>query len=392
MGKIRIQKYVYSKALNRRPILDLRSPTVLIFRIGQLGDTLVAMPAIDLIRKKFPNHRMVLLTNIHPGKTKYMASEDILGPTRWFDQIVYYNAEATGWNRLKMLCSLILKLRTIRTEHFYNLSPECYGWRRLRDEWFFKIAVRPRSNHTSAIYWRPSGKCGDRLPRLKPEWRRLLDITGDEVTGDFPFRLPISKNIREKAFQIAFTEGIDCNAKLVAVCPGSKMPAKRWPVESFAELGKRLIKDFPDLCLVIFGDTMDAIVGDKLCLAWGGRAYNLAGKLPVYGSAAILEKCVAYVGNDTGTMHLAAMVGTPCVAIFSSRDHPGIWEPYGKGHIVLRRDVACSGCMLQVCEQQANKCLKLISVDDVYAATRNLIEQAKAPVMAKEEIGNLEAF
>jgi ADP-heptose:LPS heptosyltransferase len=45
-------------------------------------------------------------------------------------------------------------------------------------------------------------------------------------------------------------------------------------------------------------------------------------------------------------MHLAAAVNIPCVAIFSGRDAPGAWEPWGQSHRVLRHHVDCEGCML----------------------------------------------
>jgi ADP-heptose:LPS heptosyltransferase len=91
----------------------------------------------------------------------------------------------------------------------------------------------------------------------------------------------------------------------------------------------------------------------------------------------MLERCALYVGNDTGTMHLAASVGTPCVAIFSARDNPGKWEPTGPGHIVLRHEVPCAGCMLETCVDNDLECLKAISVDEVLAAIGGRLERTR---------------
>ena len=63
-------------------------------------------------------------------------------------------------------------------------------------------------------------------------------------------------------------------------------------------------------------------------------------------------------------MHLAAAVGTPCVAIMSALDWPGRWVPYGQGHIVLRRSVPCEGCLLKVCDKEGMRCLKEIEIDE----------------------------
>jgi len=85
-----------------------------------------------------------------------------------------------------------------------------------------------------------------------------------------------------------------------------------------------------------------------------GTGLCAAGELSVRESAALMEGARFYLGNDTGVMHLAAAVSIPCVGVFSARNWPGIWEPYGHGHKVLRFDVPCSGCHLAVCNKTLN--------------------------------------
>ncbi|HTN94681.1 MAG TPA: glycosyltransferase [Gallionella sp.] len=349
---------------------------ILIFRIGQLGDTLVALPAIEKIRREFPSHRLVLLTNKDQSLANFVSSWDVLGPTGWFDQSIFYNPNARGWGRLKMLVALVARLRALKFEHIFNVAPERSTEQNKRDEWFFRNIIGALNYHAP-----PSGygvylqSTNGGLPRLGPEWQRLLRIVAVAEPGDRGFHLPIPESERASAFGTAHDLGIDFGSMLLAIGPGSKMPAKKWPGERFAELGARLLNEFPKLQILVLGGKEDITLGNELCGLWGERSHNLAGKLSIYGSAALLERCTAYVGNDTGTMHLAAMVGKPCVAIFSARDNPGKWDPYGNGHLVLRREVECAGCMLEVCNHD-NKCLKLIGVDEVYLAVRTYIDPA----------------
>lgn len=357
-------------------------PTVLILRTGQLGDTLVALPAIEAIRKKYPSHSLALLTDRQATKLGYVSSWEVLAPTGWFDRVIYYDFNTTGLPRLKMLCKLLVELRELKADHFFNLAPNRSRWQRAIDEWCFSVLAGARNYHPPAPL-RLNAQPNLGLPWLEPEWSYLLQSVGAEESENFKFRLPIPEHERELALRAAQTEGIDLGTRLLAVGPGSKMPAKKWPVERFAQLGTRLLKEFPDLRLVVLGGKEDISLGNDLCRTWGETAHTLAGSLTPYGSASILEKCIAYVGNDTGTMHLAGMAGIPCVAIFSARNSPGKWEPYGKGHIVLRHDVACAGCYLQVCEQYDNECLKLITVDEVYAATQGLIKSLEDVCMNK---------
>jgi len=91
-------------------------------------------------------------------------------------------------------------------------------------------------------------------------------------------------------------------------------------------------------------------------------------------------------------MHLAAVGGTKCVVLMSALDWPGHWNPYGDGHLVLRRSVPCEGCLLQVCDQEGLRCLKEISVEDVIDACSELLAdpkpQATTPSLATRSLLN----
>ena len=349
-------------------------PVALIFRTGQLGDTLVALPAIEFIRQKYPKHRFMLLTDRHPAGAGYVSSWDICKSTGWFDRAIFYDPKDRGRAALKGWASVLRQLRQLKVDQFFNLAPGRTHRQAVRDAWIFKSMVRPREYHAPATLRSPKPDAKRALPRIEPEWRHTLRSVNAVEQEGLAFRLPIPDLEREAALKVALADGIDFGARLLAFGPGSKMPAKVWPQERFAELGTLLQNDFPDIQFVVLGGKEDAAIGRELCSVWGEKSHNLAGKLSLYGSAAILERCVAYVGNDTGTMHLASMTGIPCVAIFSARDSPGRWDPYGNGHVVLRHNVECAGCLLEVCAQYDNKCLKLIGVDEVHRATKQLLE------------------
>jgi ADP-heptose:LPS heptosyltransferase len=156
-----------------------------------------------------------------------------------------------------------------------------------------------------------------------------------------------------------------------AVCVGGKTAAQLWPWERYVEV-MRLLVQKNGLFPVVIGGREDREIGAKL-LAQCGIGLCAAGELTVRESAALMAGARFYLGNDTGVMHLAAAVGIPCVGVFSARNWPGIWEPYGRGHKVLRFDVPCSGCHLSICNQDL-KCLTNISVDQVYQACREIME------------------
>ena len=80
-----------------------------------------------------------------------------------------------------------------------------------------------------------------------------------------------------------------------------------------------------------------------------------------------------YVGHDSGPMHLAAAMQTPCVAIFSARQRPGVWFPYGPQHRVLYRQVSCGNCGLETCVVEGKRCILSIGVEKVLGAVLEVV-------------------
>ena len=149
------------------------------------------------------------------------------------------------------------------------------------------------------------------------------------------------------------------------------LAAKRWPLERYAALGRRLIVE-GGADVAIIGGPDEARAGEAVTRDWpAGRFIVLAGACSVLESAETLRRAALYVGNDTGAMHLAAAVGTPCVAIFAAREPGASWHPYGDEHVVLRRDdVSCANCYLTECTVEGLRCLTAIDVEHVWAACR----------------------
>lgn len=288
-----------------------------------------------------------------------------------FDDVLFYSPARAVSNHLATFISLTKQLRRLAPRRVVALAPSRTHFQQVRDRFFFRCVIGV-GDYTAAPAAADSLR--DQPNHAgEPEWRRLLrTVEPDGNTSAFRFQIPMAAK-REVAAAVA-AESLSAADILLAIGPGSKMPAKRWPRERYQELGARLLADIPHLHLLILGGPEDAGLGSELCVGWGDRGHNLAGRLSVYGAAAMAQRCRGFVGNDTGTMHLAAMAGTPCVALFSARDVPGRWAPFGAGHVILRRQTECSGCMLTVCAKEQNKCLKLIQVDDVYNAIHSWLK------------------
>ena len=226
------------------------------------------------------------------------------------------------------------------------------------------------------------------LPRLRSladQYLSRLACDGIPVPALGAGRADIDLNEYDRAGARAWVKSQtdDKNRIWVAFGPGSNMASKKWPVNRFAAVGKSLIASH-DIWPIVFGGKEDQPIGNHLVTEWK-RGWVAAGGLPVRHSAAALEQCVLYVGNDTGTMHLAASAGAPCVAVFSALDYPGLWEPYGNRHIILRHDPPCCGCTLTECLVPGHPCLSLITDAEVTRACRKILCTQTRSIGAHEQ-------
>jgi ADP-heptose:LPS heptosyltransferase len=111
---------------------------------------------------------------------------------------------------------------------------------------------------------------------------------------------------------------------------------------------------------------------------WLAPSVNLCGILSARESGVVMEHVSLYLGHDSGPMHLAAAAGVPCVAIFSARQLPGVWFPYGPQHRVIYHDVPCRDCRLDICERYQKRCIASITVSEVIQAVREQVRRMRA--------------
>ena len=159
----------------------------------------------------------------------------------------------------------------------------------------------------------------------------------------------------------------------IGLCPGAEYgPAKRWLPERFAEAAEKISAQ-SSVRWILFGTPRDATVGDQIAAALGDRCVNRVGQTTLDQLIDELRECRLLLTNDTGTMHLAALLGVPVVAIFGSTE-PGLTSPLGNGHIVLRHHVECSPCFLRECPIDF-RCMKAVSVQEVANAASSILRK-----------------
>lgn len=352
---------------------------ILVYRIGNLGDTIISLPAMWAIRKHFADAHLTLLGN---SNGRHVVARDVLPAHGLFDEWLIYPSGAENQSTTISfdLLKLFARLRLTNYNALVYLAPRSRTAAKVRrDLFFFRAAgIKKFVAHTGFVPV-PAKRQGEPLPAVEHEADHLLAricLSGIETPwagmGSMDLRLTEIENQTARNWFLENCGQAFHEKRLVGIGAGSKWSSKIWSETRFAELGQRLIQEL-DLFPIVFGGAEDRAAGERLLQIWR-RGANAAGQLKIRESAAALQSCSLYVGNDTGTMHLAAAVKTRCVGIFSALDWRGRWYPYGSGHEVLRETVPCEGCLLFECPND-NLCLRAISVEAVFNACRKVIEK-----------------
>ncbi len=166
---------------------------------------------------------------------------------------------------------------------------------------------------------------------------------------------------------------------MVAVAPGSVWATKRWPLDCYGSLISGLIQG--GCTVVLIGGHEDAELCERLARqSPSDRVLNVCGRFTPLQSAEMLRRCGVLVTNDSAPMHIAAAVGTPCVAIFGPTVPEFGFAPFGSQHVVIERKALwCRPCTPHGgarCPIGTHECMTEISVGEVSGAVFRLLGRA----------------
>lgn len=351
---------------------------VLIYRLGSLGDTVVALPALKLVASAFPTAQRWLLTNFN-SSTKAAPMAAVLEGTGLVHGYIRY---PLGLRDVGGLISLRREIRRFRPDVLVYLAAPRGRLKAWRDALFFRacgitrlIGV-PYSMHQQRPAMLSKGGYEYEGIRLV----RCLRPALGETRLDAPEAFDLSLSDLERRVATTALGSLADGRPLLMASVGAKVDVKDWEDRNWAALVGRLGGQLRGWGLCMVGSRDDRDRSSALLAHWPGASVNLCGSLSVRESAAVLDHAQVYVGHDSGPMHLAAAVGTPCVAIFSSRNLPGEWFPHGHHHRVHYKPVECLGCKLDVCLEKQKMCIRSISVHEVEESVLQIVNaSALAP-------------
>jgi heptosyltransferase-2 len=198
-------------------------------------------------------------------------------------------------------------------------------------------------------------------PRTGHMSDRLLALAGGGSRSPGPW-LTLTGADRDRAGQWLGEQGI--TGDFMVLAPGSRWGTKRWPY--FAELASRL--EFP---VVVVGGLEDATIATAIVERACGRGASAAG-LSLRESAALIERGLLAVTNDSVALHLASALGRPVVAIFGpTAPEFGFGPVHPEDRIAELPSLACRPCSVhgpRTCPLGHHRCMIDLPVDRVLAA------------------------
>ena len=162
--------------------------------------------------------------------------------------------------------------------------------------------------------------------------------------------------------------------RTVAINPGGNWEAKRWPVEKFIQLSKKLLDRFSDIEVMVTGAEKDIDLAKEIVSGVASpRCFTVAGRTRLNQLAAMFKKCALVISADSGPLHLASAVGASTIALFGPTTHK-ITGPRGKGeNIIISKYSGCEiPCYVEECDKDYF-CMRSIEVDEVFSAALKVL-------------------
>lgn len=277
---------------------------IAVFKVGALGDVLMASPFVHNLRKSFPGARITFYVG------NYAKSVVETNPN--LDEVVGFDQNIVFQKKPFALLKLANLIRKKRHDVIFFLDKSWhYGlfgkFTRIKKRVGFDRAGEGKYHTIKVPY-------GVRKHEIDCYNDLLVAVGGKVVSRKLELHLTGEDVSTAKSFAAKFK--IKNAVGLVpggAKNPGQDMASRRWPVDNWVELARKI-----SCQIVLFGGPDDKVFADKVldyvdCV-------DAVGKLPLRASAALALSCKVVVVADSGFMHVAAAVGVPTLSIFGPTD------------------------------------------------------------------------
>jgi len=338
---------------------------ILIVKLSALGDVVQTLPAFEALRNHYPAAHISWLVE--------ESAAELLEYYPGLDEV--YVCHRKSWLRkLKkpplwpaVSLDIMRFARRIRNR-YYDVIIDFQGL--LKSAIWVGLARGDRKigfDGTREGSWR---FLNERLPPYDPDRHaldRYLDVVQylgaevEEVLVHDPWTPAEEQQFRSRLNQVIGNG----ESPLVVCHPVSRWQTKLWPSSKFARLAAEMVERL-QATVVFTGTSKDRdTIAAVMSQVGPSGIHNWAGTTNLRELAYLCKRAAVVISTDSGPMHLAAVLGTPVVALFGPTA-PWRTGPYGKIHRVIIANSDCSPCFQRTCDNV--DCMSAIEVDEVFRA------------------------
>ncbi len=329
---------------------------ILVIKLRAIGDVILATPVLENLQRAFPCAQIDFLTE--------KPCAPVVAGQPAIHEVLVLDRKLKGASR-----TLIQQVRRRRYDAVFDLfgnprsavltwlsgAPTRVGFLFRGRKYAYNVKVEPRGDRVHEVEFNLDALRALQIPIVSRQLRVAVDAESENFAAQF---------WRENELQDRLVVGLNASGGWYT---------KRWPLESFAQLGDRLRRELNAVVLLLWGPgELDDV---KAIAQMMQEPSLLAPPTNLKQLAALLSRLTLLASNDSGPLHLAAAVGTRVVGIYGPT-RPDLQGPWGDGHeTVVKAGLPCLGCNGVTCKIVTHDCMKKLEVDEVWETVQKCLKK-----------------
>ena len=272
---------------------------ILIFRNSKLGDYLISLPSIKLIKKKYKNCKIYYLSS---KNVNYKNLPSKIENFKFIDKFLYFENNIIGYFKI------FYKLKKINFDTIYNLQENSNFPRNLKNYlFFFFLGIKNKKGFFYKILNYENYSETYQIARRIKE-----NLKNNQI-----FALSKIKKIKEKKL---------IKTKYITISIGGFSQPKLWKLKYWAELCRQFLSIY-NYKIIVTGTKDDFKNGKILCKINNKKIFNYCGKLNLKKLFNIIKFSQLHITNDNGSMHISTLYNKKTICLFNNHDPKGKWYP-----------------------------------------------------------------
>jgi heptosyltransferase III len=341
-------------------VSDRSFENVLVVRTDRIGDVVLTLPMVSVLRERLPNAQISLLLRSY--------TQELVDGFEGLNQILSYDQAGANKGFFRMLAEL-------RAQKFDLVVVSHPTFRIAALILCARIPTRVGSGYRwySFLFNRRVFEHRRTAAKHEAEYNiSLLQAIGIKEQGVPRVALPISEHSNNAAATVLQNVGIGLSDPFIVLHPGSGGSARDWSADNFGALARRLSED--EFKVVVTGTEAEKALVVRVVSGSRFTALAAPGGMSLKVLAALIGRAQLFISNSTGPLHIAAATGTPVIAFYPPirECSPQRWGPLTEQKIVFTAENnSCPRCKGGPC--QGNDCMDQITVEAVLEAARSLL-------------------